>query len=439
MSIRRKILLVTLVCVIVVSAMGNTAGAEKELLWMTWGTDVESLMDVLNIRAAEFIKAHPDVKLNTMCAPWADYREKLLVSIAGGVIPDVAVIESPVLAQLVKLGNLEPITDMIRKNPPTGGLEDFAFPNDAVIEGEVYGLQEGGAPYLLIYNVDIFNEAGMPSPTDLWNQRRWTWIDFVEMAKKLTADHNGDGITDQYGFAGFAPVMSAMEAFSYLQYGVYSAGGKIFDKLDFPDQCLLDTPEAKTGIQFLIDVMTNYNIAPSFQMKPSPAAAISFTNNNVAMQMGHPAWAAIYERLLDLPFKFEVSYMPAGPAGLVVPGDSTIDVMFRPVEDKELAYELLRAITEHDSILQVAEEVVWWPARFSILSSQRFKEMYSFDVDVAMDHYKHRVAYPKLFNYFEIGDTLVDELQAAFTGEKTADQVAEDLSKTLNEMLKTAK
>lgn len=427
------------VCVIVVSAMGNTAGAEKELLWMTWGTDVESVMDVLNIRAAEFIKAHPDVKLNIMCAPYGDYREKLLISIAGGVIPDVAVIESPLLAQLVKQGTLEPITDMIRKNPPTGGLEDFTFPNDAIIEGEVYGLQEGGCPWCLLYNVDILNEAGMPSPTDLWNQRRWTWIDFVEMAKKLTIDPDGDGVIDQYGFAGFAPVMTALDAFVYLTYGVSSAGGKIFDKLEFPEQCLLDTPEAKTGIQFLVDVMTNYNIAPPLQMKPSQAAPMSFTNNNVAMMMGQAGWPAVYEKLFDLPFKTEVSYMPAGPAGLKVPGNSCIDVMFRPVEDKELAYELLRTITEPDSILQVAKEIVWWPARFSILSSQRFKEMYLFDVDLAMEQYKYRVPYPKLINYSEIGDTLVDGLQAAFTGEKTADQVAEDLSKTLNEMLKTAK
>ena len=47
-------------------------------------------------------------------------------------------------------------------------------------------------PLAVLYRIDRFEEAGLEVPT--------TWDEFVECAKALTADSDGDGEVDQWGF-----------------------------------------------------------------------------------------------------------------------------------------------------------------------------------------------------------------------------------------------
>ncbi|MBB3127028.1 ABC-type glycerol-3-phosphate transport system substrate-binding protein [Paenibacillus rhizosphaerae] len=52
----------------------------------------------------------------------------------------------------------------------------------------------------MVYNKDLFKNAGLPDlPTD-WNDPSWTWDKMVEYAKKLTSNY-GKGINAQYGIA----------------------------------------------------------------------------------------------------------------------------------------------------------------------------------------------------------------------------------------------
>ena len=49
----------------------------------------------------------------------------------------------------------------------------------------------------MFYRTDLFEKAGLKPPT--------TVEEFVRVAKSLTADTNGDGKIDQWGFADPAP------------------------------------------------------------------------------------------------------------------------------------------------------------------------------------------------------------------------------------------
>ena len=59
---------------------------------------------------------------------------------------------------------------------------------------------------LLWYNRAVFERYGIEkTPYELWKDGEWTWDKFVEIAKELTQDIDGDGQTDMYGFISNDP------------------------------------------------------------------------------------------------------------------------------------------------------------------------------------------------------------------------------------------
>jgi multiple sugar transport system substrate-binding protein len=65
------------------------------------------------------------------------------------------------------------------------------------IDGKQYGIPFGVDMNFIAYNKDLFDEAGVTYPTD-----DWTFDEFLEKARALTRDRDGDGAIDQYGFKG---------------------------------------------------------------------------------------------------------------------------------------------------------------------------------------------------------------------------------------------
>ncbi len=61
--------------------------------------------------------------------------------------------------------------------------------------GQVTGLPFRYSTAVLNYNIDLFDYAGLAYPNDQWTYQR----QFLDAARKLTLDKNGDGMADQYG------------------------------------------------------------------------------------------------------------------------------------------------------------------------------------------------------------------------------------------------
>lgn len=51
--------------------------------------------------------------------------------------------------------------------------------------------------YYILYNKTMFENAGVSTPLEYWQQDQWNWTNFVKVAEKLTGDMN-------YGFNGWA-------------------------------------------------------------------------------------------------------------------------------------------------------------------------------------------------------------------------------------------
>lgn len=56
--------------------------------------------------------------------------------------------------------------------------------------------------YILGYNKNMLEDAGLEDPQALYDRDEWTWDKFREYCLKLTTDTNGDGAVDVYGYGG---------------------------------------------------------------------------------------------------------------------------------------------------------------------------------------------------------------------------------------------
>lgn len=54
--------------------------------------------------------------------------------------------------------------------------------------------------YMLAFDKNKIDAAGLEDPRELYNRGEWTWDKFREYLLALTQDTNGDGVTDVYGY-----------------------------------------------------------------------------------------------------------------------------------------------------------------------------------------------------------------------------------------------
>jgi multiple sugar transport system substrate-binding protein len=181
-----------------------------------------------------FIASHPNVQVEIVEAPWGDFVKKIQTEIAGGTAPDVWFQENAVILGYGKRGVAEDLTPYFQELNADDYVPGLSVAKGT--DGKIYGVPHGVNPIALAYNKKMFDEAGIPYPTN-----DWTYQDMIDAAKKLTKDTNGDGKPEQYGFA----------ASNSITVGWYpwtrSKGGMVLDETK--TKAMFTDPKSIEGIQ----------------------------------------------------------------------------------------------------------------------------------------------------------------------------------------------
>lgn len=141
---------------------------------------------------AAFEKANPDLKVEVVNAPSNDYETKLTTMLASGDDIDVFLAKSntsyPILVQQQFA---EDMGALAKKNDfdlaPYGSVLEQHY----VLDGTLYALPLRINDWVVFYNKNLFDQAGVPYPTN-----DMTWEQYFEIGKKISKD-------DIYGAAFF--------------------------------------------------------------------------------------------------------------------------------------------------------------------------------------------------------------------------------------------
>ncbi|MCY3021368.1 MAG: extracellular solute-binding protein [Planctomycetota bacterium] len=199
-----------------------------------------------------FCKLNPqyDLRLD----PTNTGMEKVIVQSIAAVGPDLFdCYDGFQLSGYVKSGIAWDITEELRKEIDYDkDVWAAAFPN-FVLDGRAYGFPTNVSANAIWYNKDLFDACGLPYPTG-----PWTWEQFIPIAQKLTVREGGR--IKHFGLL--------CDWWNWRQF-VLQWGGDVYN--EDGTRCILDTPEAIAGIQFLHDLMYKYNVMPS----PADEAAMA--------------------------------------------------------------------------------------------------------------------------------------------------------------------
>lgn len=213
-----------------VLALGFALPAAAQETLTMWGrTDVETALTPM----VEAFNASHETQVDLQIIPSAEVVQKFATASAGESAPDMLSLDLVYTPAFAAGGQLADLTEIAEALPYLDQLSP-AHVGVATHEGRIYGLPLSAEASFIVWNKDLFREAGLDpekGPT--------TWAEIDEMAGAVDALGG-----DRHGYY-LAGACGGCNAFTFLPF-VWAQGGDIF--ADDGATATLDTPEMRAAI-----------------------------------------------------------------------------------------------------------------------------------------------------------------------------------------------
>ncbi|HBR28227.1 MAG TPA: hypothetical protein DD789_02185 [Firmicutes bacterium] len=414
---RRTILLVLLSIALLTGLTIQAANQTLEVWIMQTGNPAgaEKMFAELN---KEFTKAHRGVKVNVSWIPWTGAQQKFLTSIVGGMAPDLAELGTTWNPDFAAMGALEDLGPYVKKWGQGADLLP-ALVESATYEEKLYGIPWYAGNRSVYYRKDWFAKEGIKEfPT--------TWEGFVEVAKRLTKDTDGDGKIDQYGFS-----VNGASQHEFMPM-IWRNGGEIAINTDKGWKATIDTPEAREALQKFADLYLTYGVSQEGSITWNVLSSRkAFETGTQAMIIDVAPLVPKFLANPNLKDNFAVAPVPyfKEPASFI--GGSNM-VMFTQSKRKTLAWEYLELLMTAKYQMAWADAVSFFPGRVSLLGDPKFSD--DPYLSVFTGQMKDGRVYPAnpQWGQIENARVLLKMMQQIMMGKMTVEEATTEAAKTMN-------
>jgi len=406
---KSKVLVLTFLLVVVL-LVSSVSAAQIELnFWNGFtGPDGKGMGEMVD----EFNKLHEgEIKVNMQVLAWAEYYQKIVTSLASGKAPEIGIMHVDRLPEFASKRVLMSLNDVI--TDLGWSSDNFA---DAVwdagsYQGERYGIPLDMHPLALYINKDLFREAGL-NPDNPPKTRE----EFLEAAKVLTKDNDGNGTIDQWGTAipGGWPGPQFIVPTLIHQYGGTYTNEDV-------TEVVYDSQEAIDGLQFAVDLVHKYEVSPKNIQQDGEVTL--FRQGKLAMHFNGIWMISGFKEQEGLDF---MSYpVPNMGTKMAVTGGSHNFVLFRqPKRDdakRDAAVEFIKYISQNSAQWAGFGQI---PARNSVRESEAFN---SYEHQASIAEEVPYLIFPPLHPALnEIMVPLQQESNLAILGKKTPEEALQD-------------
>ena len=279
----KKLLAALLCMMMLLSAMGAALADEVVTLTVM---NVQSADDAeYNALLAEFKKLHPNIEINHISTVNAELKKQVQIDAISGNMPDVLQFDNPDYAAFAAGGYLMDITDLVADWAEMPHYWD-ACVKAVSYNGRMYGLPWECNCIGLWYNQDLLTELGKEVPV--------TWDDVLDIC--AAAKEKG-----YYGF-GVALPASEVGTFEFIPW-LYAAGGSI-EKLD--------SEASIKALSFLADLAAQGYMTKEV-LGYSHGDMVNAFKGGKTVLMANGSWCIA--NLADAPFKYGATTLPVLEAG----------------------------------------------------------------------------------------------------------------------------
>lgn len=402
------------------TAKSDDKKEDVELTFSIWGNDQHAEMYEEVLKG--FYDENPNIKVKIDLIPFPDYQQKMSVLAAGSELPDVGWVSEAMVSQFTKNDILSDISEFSKDDD--FNMNDF-IPSTLELwkhDGKLLGLPFSTPPMILYYNKTMFEKAGLETPTELAMKDEWTWEQFEEAAKALSA---GEGINRTYG----ARLFREWTNFATLPSHTISYGGSIFS--DDMKEFKWNSTEGIKTFEMLNRMM--------FEDKSHvpPGENIEYEGGKVGMYSAMYSYMTNAREITD--FEWDIAPLPKGPEGRApLLGQAGI-VAFEGSKHPEEAKVLLKFLASKEGIQ--AQSVFFVPARKSVLESDEFINIPNNpsreSIQLAMiDQMNHGYTYPLHEDWTKIESEIIKGIDKLFAQMETPTIILEQMEKDIKPLLK---
>jgi len=245
-----------------------------------------------------------NVKVDVEIVPFPEYDQKSLTALQAQEAPELLQINSVSLGQFTSKGLVNPLDDLIatseivkKENFPEGGW------NSGIYEGKMWGLPLDTGTRIVIYNKELFKEAGIEEFGD-----EVTWPELLAAAEKCT--------DKEKGVYGWSYAAGERWVNLYENFGHFAIQNDARFLSDDMTQVLVNSPEMLEAFKFVKE-MAQYAPPDAVNWNAQSIYEQLFTENKICMYLGGH-WSV--DAILGL--KPDVPYGLAKPKGKIA-GSST--------------------------------------------------------------------------------------------------------------------
>lgn len=443
----KKTLCVILALMMVLSfALAGCSGSGAKTTITVWSTPLsDNLEELINTYVIpQFQETHKNVEVDLQILTWEGVSDKLQVALSTGATPDVFLDGTARTASLPDLGVLEPVDDII------ASFDDWydSVLNIGVVEGTHYLVPATTiACSRLNVNVTLAKELGvydlLPEDKVSWNIQ--DFYNFVEAAAQAGKDQ---GIYGTYLYAGSSTSDDILYSL------MLSNGGSIVDKETMT--CTANSPECVEVVEVLGNIVKNGYAIPGAATAMGGDASTPFLNRQYVLSLNMSA-ANMMSGMLDMK---EQGYMDEADecANYGIPTANGSDMVSASwgancfaIFTNDGNETKIAAAKDFVKTFIGSEEVASgiWEKSASYTPVRDCGVTYKNDnpkiAEAVMEHAEWSGKYADssfgiLESYWpEVRNCFYPELQAVFTGEKTAQEAMDSFVANVNKALESYK
>lgn len=345
----------------------------------------------------------------------ADYITKLALAIRTGAPPGVVILSPNDYIRF--LNNLTSWTS--DELLDTYGLDVADFSQNVIEsvtrDGRVYAIPLGTYCLGLYYNIDHLVEAGLEP------RAPQTREEFLEYARKLTVDRDGDGTIDQWGWYSFGgwPFRVLWQWYTLL----FQNGGSLLSSDG--KRAAFNSPEGVSALEFFVDLIHKEKVAPRDPADPEEAFRVGM----LSMHVNGPWMINLFKEQPDL--NWAVAPVPVLGESRVVWGDAHLMCIPKQSEKTtEAAMTLVKWLSDNSIEWAKAGQV---PVRNSIVNSDEFAaltEQYEFSKQLPYVRFL-----PQTERLAEIESVLLEYMDAAYLGDMSLADALEEVAYEVDDIL----
>jgi multiple sugar transport system substrate-binding protein len=369
---------------------------------------------------ARFHELNPDIRVNLEVTVSDGLQNRILVALQSGTGPDLIDVANGWNVPFGLTGGLLALDDRIAASGLP--LDDFLQPalGTATVDGQLYGLPFRVEAHALIYNRDMYREAGLDPDAP-----PQTWDELLDTAKALTRTNAAGQMQYGFGLAGGGEVGNML--FRSLPF-IWMNGGDMLSA--DRTRAAINSPEAIEAVEFYVHMLTEDGVAPPSTLQNDGAALRRlFIAGAIAQyQSGQFDLPAIRNENPNIDVAAAMLPHPAGKETAAILGGWNW-VIPAASRNPDAAWRLLEFLAQPENMGHYTDT---FPARLSAMELPRFD-------DPDLEPYKAMLPFarpqPPVGAWVQIVQAYFDNVQRAMLGEVSVETAMNDLAVEIDRLL----